>query len=183
MITDLILPLSIVLGLFNFVLITRWYLMPWIRARNRAEALTPFASAPQFPVHRNGFPDPRCHYRTSGRQIRQSSRLRGSSCSSSRSPGHRRLERQLDNRYTTCLGIQPPGVTGSDERTCPRGAVRPTRPLWRDVFHPCYHRSRIARFARRHFSSPDRKTISRERLGKSGRRLWSIGDTCSHMES
>ena len=112
MITDLILPLSIVFGLFNFVLITRWYVMPRVRERNRAEALTSLLLLHSFRWIRNGFPDPRCHYRTSGRQILKSSRLRGSSCSSSPSPGHRRLERQLDNRYTTCLGIQPPGVTG-----------------------------------------------------------------------
>jgi hypothetical protein len=39
--TDLILPISIVFGLFNFILISRWYVMPWVRTRSRTESLPP----------------------------------------------------------------------------------------------------------------------------------------------
>ena len=41
MITDLILPLSIVFGVFNFILIARWYIMPWVRSRRLTESLPP----------------------------------------------------------------------------------------------------------------------------------------------
>lgn len=38
---DLILPLSIVMGLTIYGLIARWYVMPWIRSQSRTRALTP----------------------------------------------------------------------------------------------------------------------------------------------
>lgn len=39
--TDYLLPLSIGMGLLTCGLIARWYLVPWMDARSRAEALTP----------------------------------------------------------------------------------------------------------------------------------------------
>lgn len=38
---DLILPLSIVMALTAYSLMAKWYLMPWLVSRSRAEALTP----------------------------------------------------------------------------------------------------------------------------------------------
>lgn len=39
---DLLLPISIVMGLLTWSLIAKWYAIPWLENRNIAEALTPF---------------------------------------------------------------------------------------------------------------------------------------------
>ena len=41
MLSELILPLSLVMSLVSFSLIAKWYLIPWLNARSRNEALTP----------------------------------------------------------------------------------------------------------------------------------------------
>jgi hypothetical protein len=41
MLSELILPLSLVMSLVSFSLIAKWYIIPWLNARSRSEALTP----------------------------------------------------------------------------------------------------------------------------------------------
>ena len=41
MLSELILPLSLILSLISYGFIAKWYVVPWLNARSRNEALTP----------------------------------------------------------------------------------------------------------------------------------------------